>query len=299
MYDSNNLASMEFQCKRCGFKTVNKGDLKRHLMRKNDCHPILSDVPLDALLKELLESQNQRKFICDECGKKFTSSQTKYIHRKKHCKFRKTDDQIEDDKASNDEKADDSLNTLPSFQEFQDMKQRLILLESLVKNGTTTNTNNGVINNNHFHINVRNFGDENMDAIPHHFVRSCFMNLEFDTMFQNLHCDPDFPENHNVRIKSSKRALLEIYKNNRWNSVCYDKGYRELISQIHTIFVKFHKHHINEAQEDMSEEELKENEEKLACIEAWIKDTKQELQKLKEVQHIGAILDTNRCVLQK
>lgn len=287
---------MEFQCKRCGFTTKNKGDLKRHLQRKNECPPTLSNVSVQVIFEELTKDDNEKKYECQDCGKKFTSSQTKYIHRKHHCKFRND----EDDEEGNVPITTGSENNtnVPTIEEFEAMKQRLSDIEQVLKNGTQHNTNNGVINNNHFHITIRNLGDENMDAIPHHFIRSCFMNLEFDTMFQNLHFDPDYPENHNVRIKSAKRELLQIYKNDKWNSVCYDEGYRELISQIHNIFVKFHKNHVDEAKEDMSEEELKENEEKLACIEAWIKDTKLQLLKLKEVKLISAVLDSNRTSLK-
>jgi hypothetical protein len=33
----------------------------------------------------------------------------------------------------------------------------------------------------------------------------------------NLHCDPNYPENQNVRIIKSIKEAMEIFRNNKWD----------------------------------------------------------------------------------
>lgn len=95
-----------------------------------------------------------------------------------------------------------------------------------------------------------------MDAIPHDFIRSCFMNLQFRSLFENLHFDPDFPENHNVRLKSDKRQQLEIYKDDRWKVTPFHSGLAEIINRLSVIFDSFHRKYNHEVLEDMNQHEL-------------------------------------------
>ena len=42
-----------FYCKRCGYTTNKKGNLKNHYLRKRPCKPILSNIRFDSLKEEL------------------------------------------------------------------------------------------------------------------------------------------------------------------------------------------------------------------------------------------------------
>lgn len=275
---------MEFKCSRCGYETGRKADLKKHLQKKRICPPTLSDIDRWKVLDDVAKDIEQDgKYSCEFCEKTFASPQGKYQH-KKRC-------------SSNPENGEEMQDQLERMKE-QIISLQKELLETKNAGGTTVvnNTNNGVVNNNTINnnitLNLRNFNQENLEAVPLHFIRSCFMNLEFGTLFENLHCDPDYPENHNVRIKSSKRQLLEIYRNNRWNATPFVIGLKEVITQLHQIFDQFYKSHSDSVQEDMNEDEIREILDKLDEIgnlnNKIIIPVKNELL---------AVLDTNRPLL--
>ena len=263
---------MEFTCRRCEFTTTFKQSLHRHLRNKNPCPTTNEDISRETLLDQLRSREsNKNSYECLYCNRKFCHQSSQSRHMSK-CPSKPT---ITDD-----------LVKRVVFLEEQQLKNKgsQDIQNQLNNHGTI------IINN----INLKNFGEENQLAIPLDLIRSCFLNLEFNTMFENLHCDPDYPENHNVRIKSFKRELLEIYKNDKWNSLCFSDGFREVIQQIYIIFKEYTRHHVDLLSEDMNDEEIEENERKLDRIFEWIKDTQSKLRQIKEVKQITAVLDTQR-----
>lgn len=285
---TSRMDTVTFKCTRCGYETLRKADLKKHLQKKRVCPPTLADIDRWKVLDEVSKDIEQDgKYTCEFCEKSFATPQGKYQHKRRCTSNPESEDEMQD--------------------QLERMKEQIVTLQKELmetKNippgqGMTTvvnNTNNGIVNNNTIHnnitLNLRNFNQENMEAVPVHFLRSCFMNLEFATLFENLHCDPDYPENHNVRIKSSKRQLLEIYRNNRWNATPFVIGLKEVIAQLHQIFDQFYKRHSEVVQEDMNQEEIREILDKLEEIgnlnNKIIIPVKNELL---------AVLDTNRPLL--
>jgi hypothetical protein len=155
------------------------------------------------------------------------------------------------------------------------IKKEIDGLKDIIKvqqtNNNITNINiinkqNNTQNNNFFNnssdirniVKLRNFGNENMGAVPHDFIRGCFMNLQFRSLFENLHFDPQYPENHNIRLKSTKRKCLEIYHNDQWNLTGFTDGLHTIVQNLCNIFYQFQKENKCEVLEDMSSEELTE-----------------------------------------
>lgn len=79
------MEEQNFTCKRCGYQSSRKSDLKKHLQRVNTCAVVHQDIAIDVLLNEIERKIKEKKYKCDQCNKKFTSPQGKYIH-KKACK---------------------------------------------------------------------------------------------------------------------------------------------------------------------------------------------------------------------
>jgi hypothetical protein len=268
------------ECRRCGYTAVQKGDLIRHLKRKNPCIVNNEDITTDTLILEITKREFQGKtYKCDKCNKEFGSRQGKYQH-KKVCKS-----------------IIEPLNSAPLYDILEEIVKREV--NKLVSN----TTNNGIINNHTININYqsennkRNFGQENLDAIPLDLIRSTFMNLEFRTLFENLHCDPDYPENHNVRIKSIKRDLMEIYDDDKWKTFPSISAMKKVIDQLYRIFINFKVNHKDKVFEDMNIHELKENEHKLAEVLDWIHNNDSKLRQNPYVVEIEAALDENRKLL--
>jgi len=246
-----------YTCKRCGYSTDRKHNLLLHFHRKVPCKETNEDVEIDTLIEELNDDEDKR-YGCDKCGKYFKTRQGK-------CKHKKTCEG----------KPNDMMQLLQSQQrEIEELKRAIKDVQGSTKTTTvngTMNVNNGTVNN--INIQLRNFGEENRDAIPLHLIRSRFMTLEFRELFENLHCDPEYPENHNVRIKSVKKDLLEIYDNDRWNTTTSLIGMKKIVGQLYKLFDDFRKEHKEIALEDMNEDELTEIQRQLKVVGEWVHNT--------------------------
>jgi hypothetical protein len=233
---------MEFVCKRCDQLFKTKSQLKSHLQRKNICEFIKKDLDRDLLIEELYDRcLNHKTFDCEFCGVKFNHSSGK-SHHKKICKNKPIDEINLSEQVKN-------LVKIVTNQQIQ--------IENLKQNPiNVTNINNNTQINN---INLKDFGRENMAALPESLVSTLFMDLRFRELLANLHCDPNYPENQNVRIKSIKRNTMEIFRNNKWDIMTFTNGLTELLLQGHKIFKEYYKNDkARILEEDMSEDELRE-----------------------------------------
>jgi len=246
---------MEYKCKRCNIIFKCKAYLKSHLQRKNTCDCINHeyDIDINILLDELYERKlNDKTFDCEYCNKKFNHASTKTQH-KKICKHKPPDEitLLKNTVENLASKIDDQQTTI------DEQQTQINKLESQPKNTTNNNTqiNNNISLNG---VKLRDFGRENMDAIPESLVSSLFCELRFRELLAQLHCDPNFPENQNIRIRSIKRNTMEIFRNNKWDILTFSKGLNELLLQGHKIFSEYCKKDKNRIiQEDMDENELR------------------------------------------
>jgi multidrug efflux pump subunit AcrB len=153
---------------------------------------------------------------------------------------------------------DGTKRTLSVKNEFHSIDE----LKNLIIKNTNNNTTNNTTNNTHtltnINVKLKNFGWENMKALPESLVSTLFMDLRFRELLANLHCDPNFPENQNVRIKSVKRNTMEIYRNNKWDIVSFTTGLQDLLLQGHKIFIDYYKKDRKRIlEEDMDEGDLR------------------------------------------
>jgi hypothetical protein len=138
-----------------------------------------------------------------------------------------------------------------------EINNEMLLIKTKIPHINSTTHNNTQINN--INVNLKDFGRENMNALPESLISNLFIDLRFRELLANLHCDPNYPENQNIRIKSLKRNTMEIFRNNKWDIVTFTKGLTELLLQGHKIFNDYYKNDKDRIlNEDMSESELKE-----------------------------------------
>jgi hypothetical protein len=237
---------MNFICKRCNIVFSSKPRLKTHLLKIKPCEFIDDDLDRELLIDELYERKlNDKTYDCEYCNMKFNHASGKSQH-KRTCKSKPLD------KITILEKTVENL-----VSQIEDLKNQPI-------NITNNNNNNTQINNvsNNVSINgvkLKDFGRENMDALPESLVSSLFCDLRFRELLAQLHCDPNFPENQNIRIRSIKRNTMEIFRNNKWDIVSFSKGLQELLLQGHKIFKDFYKNDKERIlEEDMDEGDLRE-----------------------------------------
>lgn len=280
---------MEFyNCRRCGYETTDRGNLMKHFNRKILCDPKISDIDRESLItasyKRVYKTED---FKCNFCDKPFKVMNSVYRHAKKCCK-NPTNINLKDEVEKlqtiikNQEKVIDSLSKC-----------------NKINNSTSITNNNNIINNNinqssHIHLHLNNFGNENIKAIPDSYIRDLSIDPRYDSLFENMHCDKDFPENHNIRIKSSKRRLLEIFKDNEWKVTPFKNGFDAIIIKLTSIFRDYFRKHNDWAHEDMTNEEINS-----------VLDDLDEIRKLDPkyikpiIEQFISILETHRDMLNK
>jgi hypothetical protein len=155
------------------------------------------------------------------CGKSFSYRQGLHTHKKK-CTY--TEPIIESsntiqelqDKLDKRDKENQEMR-----EEMKDLKKQVeMLLQQTSKNNTTNNINNQTNNiENQNIIVVNSFLHEDTNHITDKYIRSLIRHDAFGCipkLIQKIHFDPNFPQNHNVKITNKKLDYAEIVENNKW-----------------------------------------------------------------------------------
>lgn len=235
---TNDKVMDAFTCPRCGHSTCDKSNFVRHLNRKILCKPSVADVSLQELKDKFTYEKvyKDETYDCDQCGKRFNSRQGRYKHMK-------TCDVVGAIQMLKKQMADQQ-------REIEFLRSKVS--QSNITNNTVNHINNGTVNNN-ITIEIKNFGQENMAALPNQVILD---NLgDYRIMFENLYCDETYPENHNVKLKSKKSKELLIYKNDKWNVLPFANGLDEIFNKLFIEMQKFIGAHKDEVIEHLGGED--------------------------------------------
>lgn len=225
---------MKHVCPRCNYSTLVKGDFIKHLKREKSCKPINGDISLEDVKNKYLKPK-QSNFVCTVCDKSFSSKNGWKSHS------------LSCDKTTNLSKQ--IIELKKQVEELQKNNQRLY----------------NVQNNNNININcpypLRPFGQEFLDYIKDDAYQDIFFQTGLDpevfvSFLKILHFDPDFPENHNVRMKNCKLKLMDIFRGNRWESVSFASGCKEMISNVQKIVLEYYDNNKDKVIDWMTKEEL-------------------------------------------
>lgn len=132
---------------------------------------------------------------------------------------------------------------------------------------TQNNTTNNITQNN-FNIIVRDLGSENKSYLTKELLSECFANKDLVKLIDNIHCDTNHQENHNVRIKSLKRDLMEVKQNGRWIIADSDETLTTLIQNGYTVLDEHSRKH----KDHIMEEELAGDDTEFRNIKDWLDD---------------------------
>ena len=244
-----------FTCERCGYETILRNNLITHLKRKKTCKAVLCDVPNETLINQLVRPKNGT--TCDRCGNVYANRQNLSRHRKT-CNVPSTHTNVVQNKLEEMQliidKQQNEINelTFGGEQLLRELKELKNLCSNQINN---INIQQNIVVNEATEK-IRDFGCENMKSIPPFFISNCFLDLKYRDLLENLHFDPDYPENNNIRIKSTKRNLAEIYVNNHWMVVPLTEGLMRLIDQGTRIF----KEHARKNKSEIIENDMEEDE---------------------------------------
>ena len=224
---------MKFTCPRCGSEFTRKDYLISHLRRKKVCEPKKEDIEIEDIFS--MYERKVTEFKCYFCHKSFTTDRTKKHHEQYYCK---------------------SKHTSHLEAEVMKLKQALQTLQDQI------NTSNSNVKNNYSHCTfniVNSFGSENLEYITSdkQFVENCLRNITHDGMknlIEKIHYSQDHPENNNVRVKSLKNDLFEVYNNQKWEIMDKNETLDKMIKKGYRIMQTFYNDCSNNVKEyDMNE----------------------------------------------
>lgn len=235
-------------CSRCGYKTDVFKDIKCHLKRKRPCPSALSDVSPNDILEKIIEERKPKgKYLCDLCGKVFSTSQSKYQHKKYHC---------------------NNLKELRLESQIQFLQEEL--KKSQEQNSIVNNIQSQTITNNiqqNIVINLKSFGCENMEYLPKDFLNSCLISNNIIPLIESIHFDKEHPENHNVKIKSLKHDFMQTYVDGNWIVTDKEETLDQLINKGYRVL----KYHCRKNKDELLENN-EVDEEELDDVNKWLEN---------------------------
>ena len=140
-------------------------------------------------------------------------------------------------------------------QEIKHLRNKIEQIEQRSLTSSVAIQNAQVINN--INIHIKNFGFETLNHIPQEYLNRCFVNKKIVDLIENIHLDTECPENKNVRLKSKKQELMEVFEYGAWKIKDQDETLTELI---HNGYRILRRHGKNNKEEIMDEEDIDEDE---------------------------------------
>jgi hypothetical protein len=221
----------QFVCERCHHKSSCKGNLIKHLSKKNPCETTHSKKSREDIVTSLTRvSDKPKTFVCDYCDKAFSSVQGKSQHKKicpKHPK-------------NQEKEAIEALTKRLEQVELELQRHRMEAGGVNNNNTMTNNIQNQIINIQN--ININSFGNETMPQFEADFLNNCIMNPSkgLPNLIEKIHYNESIPENHNLRYKSTKNKTLEKYIDHTWHECDASNTLDELIKKGYAILARYY-----------------------------------------------------------
>jgi hypothetical protein len=207
--------------------------LQKHLSKKKGClaNETASETDRTVLLEQLNEkavSTKQTTFTCEDCNKVFTSRQAKYLHKKSFCKAKTSPTTLDAQLPSRSDGCEITVSptTLDASSGWQ--------CGNRISQSTLPSS-------------INNFGNENINHLSNEFLSHCLLacNTGIKNLMKEIHFNPQFPENHNIRVYSRKGKILEKYTDGGWHVCDQNNTLDEMIRRGYRILFK-HLAYINE-----------------------------------------------------
>jgi hypothetical protein len=186
----------------------------------------------------------KQNLTCQFCNKVYASRAGKSYHVRYYCHLNK--DRVERDQRNTKSQTvapQTDLNLL--LQTVCDIAKKSKVINNTVNN--VNNTLNQIHNNNGFQL--RSFGQETLHHLTSDFLTDCVnkRSTGLIKLIEKVHCDPSVPENHNIRKKSEKKALVETFQDGTW--IVQDKNtvMNDVLKHGHKILFQ---HHLDNSTKD-------------------------------------------------
>jgi hypothetical protein len=241
------------QCERCGINFKRLTHLRRHFNRKYICKPLIKEIPIEELKEKYKVCKGCYK--CENCGKEYKSANGKYKHKQKCLNNVSIIDKKENDKLK--EELEIIKVEKKVLEEELDNKNNSKIISNNKKNININNSgtlNNGYIKNNVV-VNVNNYGSQTamtqkeITKIIKVAMRLCdnIMGNPWDALnyvLQQIHFNPKYPENQNLKLKNFSSPVMDVYKDDKWKKVPFTEQIKLIIESLME-FIDNNQHYVN------------------------------------------------------
>ena len=244
-----------YNCKRCGYSTTIKCNLKSHFNRKKICPNIHSNVEV-SLLKDKLTKMGSKmnpnepkmnpneskmnpneskmnpnepsKYMCQFCKNVYSTNSNLNKHMKKCTKVNVQENALAIKQYSNE------LSKIKK--EVEKLVNNMAVSNVTSSNNTISNKTNSSNKNSHNNleqnnnITINNYGKENLDYITGDYLTS-LLKIPYSSipnLVKNIHFNPKHPENRNIKIPNRKEKFATVYNSGSWEL----KNKKEVIESI-------------------------------------------------------------------
>jgi hypothetical protein len=225
---ANSHVTNKVICERCGHESTTKGNLILHLKKKNVCPATDSKRTREDIIVSLTRVSNKAKVHgCNYCELMFSTSQGKHQHMKVCPKHPENELRT---KVNKMEKIIAELQT-----ELQSQRNNM---------HTTNNIQNQ--QNNNINIIINNFGNESTPTFSPEFLNHCLLNPSkgLASLIERIHYNPELPENHNLRHKSTKQNTLQKFVDHNWHDCDASNTLDELIRKGYRILHAYYSENV-------------------------------------------------------
>jgi hypothetical protein len=201
--------SNEYRCKRCGYTTTQKQNLKNHLTKKKECEGKINEISREKLLNELDISKN-KICICEQCEKEFRDKWVLERHTQ-NCKVDETE-----------------IHKLKNI--ITEMKDVIISQRELIDNSQKTIiNNNNSINNITNNINITNINikdlrelrDINYGKRDKELLKEIINSEDemYIKMAKKFNFNEKIPENLNILVNDKESGKCYVYIDDEFSEI--------------------------------------------------------------------------------
>ena len=220
-----------YQCEKCNYTTNQKYNFIKHLNRKKPCisqyiHKV-SNINVPPKTSKTLQNaistppktsknlQNSQDLTCNFCGKIFNRRDNLTRHINNRCKIIKNQiNEYNSEKSKwEDEKKELENKTIELEKKVQQLNNDLINKPQQIITNTTNHNNYNTQN-----ININSYGNETIEHLNGDYFKS-LIGVPYDAvpkLIKDIHCNPDVPQNHNLRKTNKKDKYIEYYDGKDW-----------------------------------------------------------------------------------
>jgi hypothetical protein len=197
--------------------------------------------------------------MCNDCRHVFKSRQSKWHHRKYHCRGAKGANSNDNEDTDNQEGLlpnpppihnNDTMAMDSKDQEIIRLKQHIHTLEqrviatnginiqagTIINNTTSHHTNNTRNQtNNQTIVNINAFGHESLNHITPQFLDRCVLRRDkgLVELIGKIHFDPKHAENNNIKATNKRSNVVSVHNGTAWRYDRKDRVLDRLVDEGH------------------------------------------------------------------